>query len=262
VVLQTQKVAIFPNNWVAWVGTSIPAGQTNDAGLLQRDMESFNASFTQADAVVCDGIFHSVSGLNPILISKHVATRSHPLTDQQVEENKIIEDARHAIEQFFSDVKGRFEVLRKEFRFPAKYYGDIFKNCMALHNLHYFGDYDKSEIEAALFFSFDVIEESVPLENVGIASNGEDLASRLQRAKERQEVFLRETCQLSEDENIIDASSSTDDDNEVSVQNVIKGPQPNLTHKSQERKTKRQVQELEHEGESQNITAAKKARHN
>jgi hypothetical protein len=30
----------------------------------------------------------------PILISKHVATRSHPLTDQQVEENKIIEDAR------------------------------------------------------------------------------------------------------------------------------------------------------------------------
>lgn len=129
-VLQTQKVAIFPNNWVAWVGTSIPAGQTNDAGLLQRDMESFNASFTQADAVVCDGIFHSVSGLNPILISKHVATRSHPLTDQQVEENKIIEDARHAIEQFFSDVKGRFEVLRKEFRFPAKYYGDIFKNSL------------------------------------------------------------------------------------------------------------------------------------
>jgi hypothetical protein len=95
-----------------------------------------------------------------------------------------------AIEQFFSDVKGRFEVLRKEFRFPAKYYGDIFKNCMALHNLHYFGDYDESEIEAALFFNFDVIEESVPLENVGIASNGEDLASKLQRAKERQEVFL------------------------------------------------------------------------
>lgn len=57
-------------------------------------MESFNASFTQADAVVCDGIFHSVAGLNPILISKHVATRSHPLTDQQLEENKIIEDAR------------------------------------------------------------------------------------------------------------------------------------------------------------------------
>jgi hypothetical protein len=62
--------------------------------LLQRDLESFNVSFTQADAVVCDGIFHSVTGINPILISKHVATRSHPLTDQQVEENKIIEDAR------------------------------------------------------------------------------------------------------------------------------------------------------------------------
>jgi hypothetical protein len=113
------------------------------------------------------------------------------------------------IEQFFSDVKGRFEVLRKEFRFPANYYGDIFKNCMALHNLHYFGDYDESEIEAALFFSLDVIEESVPLENVDIASNGEDLASKLQRAKQRQEVFLREACQPSEDENIIEASSST-----------------------------------------------------
>jgi hypothetical protein len=75
-------VAILPNNWVAWVGTSIPADQTNDAGLLNRDKESFNASFTEADAVVCDEIFHSVTGINPILISKHVGTRSHPLTDQ------------------------------------------------------------------------------------------------------------------------------------------------------------------------------------
>lgn len=114
-----------------------------------------------------------------------------------------------AIEQFFSDVKGRFEVLRKEFRFPAKYYGDIFKICMALHNLHYFGDYDESEIEAALFFNTDVIEESVPLENVGVASNEEDLLAKLQRAKERQEVFLRELGQPSDRENITEASSST-----------------------------------------------------
>jgi hypothetical protein len=55
---------------------------------------------------------------------------------------------------------------------------------MALHNLHYFGDYDESEIEAALFFNTDVIEESVPLENVGVASNEEDLLAKLQRAKE------------------------------------------------------------------------------
>jgi hypothetical protein len=45
-------VAILPNNWVAWVGTSIPAGQTNDAELLNRDREtSFNASFIEADAL-------------------------------------------------------------------------------------------------------------------------------------------------------------------------------------------------------------------
>jgi hypothetical protein len=62
--------------------------------LLNRDKESFNPSFTEADAVVCHGIFHSVTGLNPTLISKHVGTRNHPLTEQQVEENKIIEDAR------------------------------------------------------------------------------------------------------------------------------------------------------------------------
>jgi hypothetical protein len=68
-----------------------------------------------------------------------VETRNHPLTDQQVEENKVIEGARRKsfshsifspfqssndfliddIEQFFSDVKGRFEVLRKEFQFSA-----------------------------------------------------------------------------------------------------------------------------------------------
>jgi hypothetical protein len=67
---------------------------------LNRDKEIFNASFTEADAVVCDGIFHSVTGLNPILISKHVGTRNHPLTKQQVEENKVIEDARR--KSFFS----------------------------------------------------------------------------------------------------------------------------------------------------------------
>jgi hypothetical protein len=71
-------VAILPNNWVVWVGTSIPAGQTNDAGLLNRDRESFNASFTEANAVVCDGIFHSVTELNPILISKHVGQEIIP----------------------------------------------------------------------------------------------------------------------------------------------------------------------------------------
>jgi hypothetical protein len=60
-------VVIHPNNWVAWVGNSIPAGQTNDVGLLNRDKESFNASFTEANAVVCDEIFHLVTGLNPIL---------------------------------------------------------------------------------------------------------------------------------------------------------------------------------------------------
>jgi hypothetical protein len=167
---------------------------------LNRDKESFNASFTETVAVVCDGIFHSVTGLNGILISKYVRTRNYPSTDQQVEENKIIEDARRksffhsifslfqssndflidTIEQFFSDIKGRFEVLRKEFCFPAKYYGDIFKICMTLHNLHYFGDYDEFEIEAALFFNTDVIEESMPLENVGVASNEEDLLTKLQ----------------------------------------------------------------------------------
>jgi hypothetical protein len=80
---------------------------------------------------------------------------------------------------------------------------------MALHNLHYFGDYDETEIEASLFFKTDVIEENVPLENVGVASNEEDLLAKLQRTKERQEVFLRELGQPNDHENIIEASSST-----------------------------------------------------
>jgi hypothetical protein len=54
-----------------------------------------------------------------------------------------------------------------------------------------------------------VVEESVPLENVGVASNEEDLIAKLQRAKERQDVFLRELGQPSDRESIIEASSST-----------------------------------------------------
>jgi hypothetical protein len=41
-----------------------------------------------------------------------------------------------------------------------------------------------------------------------VASNEEDLLAKLQRAKERQEVFLRELGQASDRENIIEASSS------------------------------------------------------
>jgi len=62
--------------------------------LLQRDLESFNESFLSNDAVVCDGIFHSIRNINPILVSKHVATRNNPLTSAQIEENSLIEDAR------------------------------------------------------------------------------------------------------------------------------------------------------------------------
>jgi hypothetical protein len=54
-----------------------------------------------------------------------------------------------------------------------------------------------------------VLEESIPLENVGVASNEEDLLAKLQRAKERQEVFLRELGQPSDRESIIEVSSST-----------------------------------------------------
>jgi hypothetical protein len=59
------------------------------------------------------------------------------------------------------------------------------------------------------FFQYsDVVEESLPLENVGVVSNEEDLLAKFQRAKETQEVFLRELGLPPDRENIIEASSS------------------------------------------------------
>jgi len=91
----------------------------------------------------------------------HVSTRNNSLTSAQIEENRLIEDAHR--KYFFRSLFGYYfqflkncinrwnwmflqwneslvEVLRKVFHFSAKYYENIFKNCMAIYNLHYFAN--------------------------------------------------------------------------------------------------------------------------
>jgi hypothetical protein len=96
-------VALLGNDWAAWIGDSVPASLTNDLGLFKRNLESFNSCFGENDGVVCDGAYNQLQTANPntgepwvksTLVSKHVATRDRPLSAEQVEENKIIEDAR------------------------------------------------------------------------------------------------------------------------------------------------------------------------
>jgi UDP-N-acetylmuramate-alanine ligase len=97
---------MLANGWTVWVSDSVPAGITNDLGLLKQNIDSFNECFEEADGVVCDGIYNALQEINSTtnqkwtrceLITKNCAVRGRPLTNEEIIENEIIEEARGKI---------------------------------------------------------------------------------------------------------------------------------------------------------------------
>jgi hypothetical protein len=129
---------------------------------------------------------------------------------------------------------------------------------MALHNLHCFANANEDEIEAAIYFKTELIEESLTLENPSEVSDEEDLAAKLQKGRERQEAYLRQihqtessstelTCVLETNADFFPSTVEANEAVDQTTQTIHNEVLAVVTNKDQTKKTKRPASDTESE---------------
>lgn len=103
---------ILPNGFISWIGSSIPAGETNDMGLWNKQVNEISEILDERDLGIADGGFPYQRTEHPKLLKPHKKPYKHELPFWKKFENSLFSLERGSVERVFGILKHKFRLLQ------------------------------------------------------------------------------------------------------------------------------------------------------
>ena len=128
---------MLTSGYWCFVGTPIPAADTNDLELASKDSELWIKNLDPRDLAATDQIFQPLYKELQLLCGWK-KPKNMPLETWKKEENRQISLTRGYNERRIGDIKKRFEFLSKRYRGSWDSLQNDLKTCLAIENINSF----------------------------------------------------------------------------------------------------------------------------